>query len=388
MDQAQHPDVVPKSNRAYPTAAVERLLEPGPIELVNGSPVDVRSSCDLPAGHLDPWIVAHERRRQADAAKTGVLSLIRNLGEALFFRDRMLLRGRAGYDDLMRGPHGPRDLTDRTVEVSELEWELAGERRPVWRIARPSDRNGPRPVFLHLHGGAFSAGTPTGNNPFLSLIAESTDAVIFDLDYSMIPERTHPQPVLEAVAALAHIRDHGEEWGLDTSHIVIGGSSAGGNISAAAAIKERDAGNQIALQVLYVPFLNFGGKQPGLTFTEVGVTPAHSNIAGPQGDPATSIMVAILRKAYGGGASASDPLLSPALATDLTGLAPALIFTTEMDPLHQCAEHFAGDLARAGVPVTTIRFRGSKHDSAAFMGHVPQAEAAALQTAAAINGLG
>lgn len=123
-----------------------------------------------------------------------------------------------------------------------------------WRgpagVALRSTAQGPhsRPVFLHLHGGAFSAGTPIGRDPVLRLIADRSEAVVFDLDYSMIPERTFPQAVHEAVAPLAHIRCNADVWGLDDSRLVIGGGSAGGNLSAAAAMVERDAGNPTALE--------------------------------------------------------------------------------------------------------------------------------------------
>lgn len=68
-------------------------------------------------------------------------------------------------------------------------------------------------------------------------------------------------------------------------------------------------------------------------------------------------------------------------------LAPALIITGEMDPLHQSAEHFAGDVANAGVRVRTIRHRGCMHDSVAHVGHIPQGEACALATVAELGRL-
>lgn len=98
----------------------------------------------------------------------------------------------------------------------------------------------------------------------------------------------------------------------------------------------------------------------------------------------SSFLVRLLHGACAGGAPRNDPYLSPAHATDFSALAPALIITSEMDPLHQSAAHYAGDLARAGVPVRTIRFRGGKHDTVANIGYVPQAEAAALETVEAI----
>ena len=99
-------------------------------------------------------------------------------------------------------------------------------------------------------------------------------------------------------------------------------------------------------------------------------------------------LVRLLYHAYRGKGRRKDPYLSPVHATDLAGVAPALIFTAEMDPLHQSAEHYAGELTKAGVPTRTIRLRGAKHDTVVQVGRVPYAEAAALATAAALSEMG
>jgi acetyl esterase len=373
--------------RAYGDAALRRLLDDVVVQHVNGSPVEVRSATDLPTGHLDPWVLQAQQEAEANKSRTSPLTLVRDIAELLFARDRKLLRGRAAL--LEHAEASPeRDLSSGDVEVTRMEWTLAGEVRPVWRYARPQVAATPRAAFLHLHGGGFSAGTPNGRDPFLKLVADRTDVVIYDLDYSMLPERTFPQAVLEAQAALTHLHDNAEAWGLDTDRFVIGGGSAGGNIAAGTAVAVRDAGHPpLALQVLYSPFLSFGGLQRGLAFTPVEVTPEHRAFAGPQSFRTLGLLMKMLYRSYRGSSRSDDARMSPALAKDFSRLAPALIVAGEMDPLHQPAEHFAGDLARAGVPVRAIRYRGCLHDSVAKVGLVPQAEATALETIAAIERL-
>jgi len=375
--------------RAYDEGALRRLLDEAVVQHVNGSPVEVRSATDLPAGHLDPWVLRAQQQAEASKPRTSPLSMVREIGELLFARDRKLLRARAAMLEQTEAGPAERDLSSGAVEVTRLEWTLAEEVRPVWRYARRQVAATPRATFLHLHGGGFSAGTPNGRDPFLKLVADRTDVVIFDLDYSMLPERTFPQAVLEAQAALTHLHDNAEAWGLDTERFVIGGGSAGGNIAAGTAFAVRDAGHPpLALQVLYSPFLSFGGLQRGLAFTPVEVTPDHRRFAGPQSFRTLGLLMAMLYRSYRGSSRSDDPRMSPALAKDFSRLAPALIVAGEMDPLHQPAEHFAGDLARAGVPVRAIRYRGCLHDSVAKVGLVPQAEATALETVAAIERLG
>jgi acetyl esterase len=377
--------------RDYEAEAVSRVLGTAEIEIVNGADVEVRSAVDLTAGHLDPWVLQLDRERLGGAApeRTSPLELAKVIFAFFFARDKLLLRGRAALAALGETDDWERDLSSGQVKVTREEVELAGSLRPWWRYERRQAFSGPRPVLVHLHGGGFSAGTPNGRDPLLKLIADLSGAVVFDLDYSMIPERTFPAAVNEARAALLHLHEHAAPWGLDTRRFAIGGGSAGGNIAAATALMARDCGDPpIALQVLYSPFLSFGGKQAGLEFRPTEVVAEHAKLAGPQQDPMRGLLVRMLYQAYRGEGRRKDPYLSPAHAANLVGVAPALIFTAEMDPLHQSAEHYAGELTKAGVPTRTIRLRGAKHDTVVQVGRVPYAEAAALTTVAAIAEMG
>ena len=377
-----------QGTRAYDEVALQRLLTECEVQTVNGSPVEVKAATDLPSGHLDPWVLQQQRAIQPGP---GLVGMLRDLPSLVFSRNEQLLKGRASLEATMREDSPGQDLTSGAVNITRQEWDLAGETRPMWIYARTGDDSTPRPAFLHLHGGGFSAGTPIGNDPFLKVIADRSNAVIFDLDYSMIPERTFPQPVREAAAALSRIHDEASAWNVDPTRIAVGGGSAGANISAAAALYVRDQAHPpVALQVLYSPFLTFGGPPAGLSYQAAKVAKEHRSFAGPQSPRMMDMLTGMLYRTYRGkgGGRRDDPYMSPALAKDLRGLPAALIIAGEMDPLHQTAEHYAGDLARAGVRVRTIRYRGCLHDSVGQIGRVPQAEAAAIETVSAIEAMG
>jgi acetyl esterase/lipase len=61
-----------------------------------------------------------------------------------------------------------------------------------------------------------------------------SDVEIFNFDFAnmkSIPEITYPAPLRDVGKAMLCIREHAEEWHIDTSKIVIAGGSAGGHLA-------------------------------------------------------------------------------------------------------------------------------------------------------------
>ena len=61
------------------------------------------------------------------------------------------------------------------------------------------------------------------------------------------------------------------------------------------------------------------------------------------------------------GADENDIRLNPGRARDLSGLAPALCYTAEFDPLRDDGEAYAALLSQAGTPVKLYRVPGMMH---------------------------
>ena len=60
-------------------------------------------------------------------------------------------------------------------------------------------------------------------------------------DYCLAPEQAFPAAVEETYGIIAYAFDHAEELGIDPQKIVLAGHSAGGNLVAAALIKDAEA---------------------------------------------------------------------------------------------------------------------------------------------------
>lgn len=380
--------------RHYDDQALHRLLHVAERVQVNGAEVELKRS--VPgnrAGVLDPWVLRHLESAQAEMS--GIRSRVRDtrMSIRLLFQPRSLfleLRRLGETAQVANGEPEP-DPTLSPVDIGFEDVVLWRNVNRLWRYQVQSATKKMRPAFLHLHGGGFFAGRPTGRDPLLKFIAGRSGAVVFDLDYSLSPEFKFPHAVNEVHAAIEHLHRHADQYGIDRQRIVVGGGSAGGNLAAAAMLAVRDRrGPNVALQVLINPALLLSrSSPPGFRWPreDYVIAPQTRKLIGKLKDPARSLPMSVMSKAYRGDQRPDNPLLSPLFADDLGGVPPALVFTAEMDPLRSEAEFYAGELVAAGVSVRTIRYMGITHTTPALFGDAPQAEAIAMEIVGAITSL-
>jgi acetyl esterase len=233
-----------------------------------------------------------------------------------------------------------------------------------------------RPAYLLFHGGALWLGS-IDERVNVALAAEravAADVVVFDVDYRLAPEHRFPAGLEDCYAALLWVGRQAAQLSIDPDRIVIGGISAGGNLAAALCqLAGRRGGPAIRGQLLEVPVLDL--RPDGAWLEEYAPVNGLSDLAEmrcfylpPGHDPA-------------------DPLVSPLVATDLTGLPPAHIMTAEIDPLRLSGEAYVEALRRAGVPVGASRRLGALHGSNGLTGAWAGARLWAAEVAAALREL-
>ena len=104
--------------------------------------------------------------------------------------------------------------------------------------ASPPD--GPRPAIVQVHGGGWVIGSRREQAiPLLTHMA-ANGWVGFNIDYRLSPRATWPDHIVDVKRAIAWVREHADEYGVDPSFIVITGGSAGGHLSALAAVTAND----------------------------------------------------------------------------------------------------------------------------------------------------
>jgi acetyl esterase/lipase len=123
--------------------------------------------------------------------------------------------------DISYGEHGSRNHLD------------------IWR--RPDlDRGGRAPVLLQVPGGAWMVGSKRQQAyPLMSHLAE-LGWVCVAINYRLSPRSTWPDHIVDVKRALAWTKEHIAEYGGDPDWIAITGGSAGGHLSALAALTAND----------------------------------------------------------------------------------------------------------------------------------------------------
>ena len=247
------------------------------------------------------------------------------------------------------GGEGP--ATDPRVDQMErtILGPAGAPEIPV-RIYTPKGGGIARPAFVNFHGGAFILGVLETEHSRCLATSAKGGAVAIGVDYRLAPENPFPAGVEDCYAALKWVAENATSLGIDPNKIVIGGGSAGGNLTAAVALMARDRqGPPLAAQMLIYPVID------DRCATE-SMRTGHDALIWT-----TGYSVAMWNHYVGTDRSHVSAYASPARATDLSGLPPAYLITCEHDPLRDEALEYGIRLLHAGVPVELHNYAGTVH---------------------------
>lgn len=273
-------------------------------------------------------------------------------------------------------PDGLLDISniERTRETMRLRLEASGMRtnafpgvaiqdetiaglgsRPAlsMRLYLPEGRPTPSGALFFIHGGGYVMGELPQFDVHCSEVAKGAGCLVASIDYRLAPENPYPAPLEDCYAGLAYLAAASRRLGVDPSRIAVGGTSAGGGLTAGLTLLARDRGGPpIAFQVLEAPMLDHRG-----------ITPSSHNVDHPKvWNRAANEM------AWRGylGPAAEGPVseyASPALAVDLAGLPPAYISVSALELFRDEALDYARRLMEAAVPVELHVYPNGFHGS-------------------------
>ena len=234
------------------------------------------------------------------------------------------------------------------VEVADLQVPSRGGDLPL-RTYRAAQ--GVLPAVVYLHGGGWVLGGLDILDHVCRRMAKDAGVVVISVDYRLAPEHRFPAGLEDCADALAWVRERADDLGVDPVRIAVAGDSAGGNLAAALALHDRDLPGTppLAAQVLIYPALDATMDDPWMhAYRGPGLQLADCREVV---DLYVSGRADVIR----------DPLVSPLLADDLTGLPPALVITGGVDILRDHGRRYVERLLEAGVPARWSNYRRAPH---------------------------
>jgi acetyl esterase len=249
-------------------------------------------------------------------------------------------------------------------------------RARLYQAAEPSWAE-PAPALIYYHGGGFTVGSVDTHDALCRMFARDGSCAVLSVDYRLAPEHKFPTAVDDAFDALLWMHAHAAEFGIDAARLAVGGDSAGGTLATVCAVLARDAGIQLALQLLIYP---------GTTGYQR--TDSHSRLADGfllSGETIQWFFNQYLRDTSDRDDWRFAPLDGKRGAPAFGGLAPAWIATAEYDPLSDEGDAYAEKLRGSGNQVTLRRYAGMIHEFFKMGGFVPDVVEAHADAAAALR---
>jgi acetyl esterase len=240
----------------------------------------------------------------------------------------------------------PRD-PEPVAEIQDTTVPGPGGGIPV-RVYRPA-HDGRLPMLVYAHGGGFVFCDLDSHDGLCRDIANRIPSVVISVDYRLAPEHQWPAAAEDVYAVAQWAAEHADDVGGDARSVVVGGDSAGGNLSAVTALMARDrAGHPIAAQLLIYPVIaadfdtesyrlygnGFYNPKPAMRWYWDQYVPTAADREHPYASPVRG---------------------------DLAGLPPAVVVIAGHDPLRDEGIAFADALDAAGVTTVRCFFEGGIH---------------------------
>jgi acetyl esterase len=253
-------------------------------------------------------------------------------------------------------------LPDLSPEVLELARSPIGA-PPTREIGRVTDNvvagvpvriyandAAPTGVVVYFHGGGFCIGSIGLMDHVARELAHCSGATVVSVEYRLAPEHPYPAGLDDCEAVTRWALANTARLGADPTRVAVAGESAGGNLSAAVALRLRDAPDApLAAQVLIYPVVD-GKDAPYPSRTEFdGIVINAKNRK-------------MYHDAYAGGSDIDhDPFALPIQAGSLTGLPPAIVVVGGCDPLRDEGRAYAQRLRDDDVVVEELCCAGQPH---------------------------
>ena len=210
-----------------------------------------------------------------------------------------------------------------------------------------------RNAVVHLHGGAYTVGSPRSHRAMAAFLAQASGAAVYLPDYRLAPESPYPAALDDAITACEQVASEHE-------NIALSGDSAGGGLAVATARRLIDAGqvSPVAL-ALISPWVDPLAPATGRKRDMV--------VRDSWGKQCAALYLA--------DGDADDPGYAPGRG-NLAGLPPTIVHIGNTEVLYDQVTAFVADLRAAGVEVTDRELARLWHVGHAVAGLLAEADQA------------
>lgn len=261
----------------------------------------------------------------------------------------------------------PADVITRDITLPGLTGERAA------RLYGPadSDLTAPQPTLLYLHGGGWVQGSLTSHHSLCGKLAKEGNLRVISYDYVLAPEHKFPAAPDDVLTVYRALLDGAGGLGVQAGSLIVGGDSAGGNLTAALMHDLSAGGLPLpAGQLLIYPAVD--GR---LTSRSIQALAQQPLLPKSRIDWFLSLYLPE-------GQDREDPRFSPLFSDHLAGQPPALILVGGHDPLYDDGRAYAEALRASGVEVELIEYEGQVHAFLSLTKAIPQGREAVSRCAA------
>ncbi len=257
-------------------------------------------------------------------------------------------------DELFSSGTGPELASVRDLRIDGPDGEL-----PL-RAYRPTANDTPTLVFYH--GGGWVLGTLDSADDICRELAARSRSLVVSVDYRLAPEHPFPAAIDDAFAALEWAGRYAGDLGADPHRLGVAGTSAGGNLAAATAVRARDEGIALDSQFLLYPIVD-----PALDTDSYA---EHTDGPLLTEDDMAWFWDHYLRSPV----DRRHPYANLAAAGSLEGVAPAVVQTAGFDVLRDEGAAYAATLDDAGVETVHDHYPALPHGFLSLTAEVTAAD--------------
>lgn len=205
--------------------------------------------------------------------------------------------------------------------------------------------------LLWTHGGGYAMNSARGELSVLKGLLLATNTVAFAPEYRRSIEAEYPAALYDSYDTLLWLKEHAEEFGVNTDQLFVGGCSAGGGLAAAVSLYARDDRRvNVAFQMPIYPMLDDRLNTSSMIGNQSFVWDEAKSKAGWQ---------LYLGDLYGTGKT--PKYAAAARETDYRGLPPAYSFVGDLDPFLEETKQYIQNLREAGVEAVCDVYKGAFH---------------------------